>query len=194
MKKLLGILVLNLLFISTPSYADDIQDFQIEGMSIGDSLLDYFSKDEIENRIITYYFKKKFGVILFEDKRFEVYEAIQIHYKPKDEKYIIYGIDGNLYFTNNMEECYKKKIEIVKELNAIFKDAKIINKKKSHEADKTGDSKHDITGFRFNKGGYIAVDCTDWSTKLNSEGWTDELKVAIISKIFDNFINNEAYE
>ena len=31
--------------------ADDIRDFQIEGMSVGDSLLDYFSKDEIEKNI-----------------------------------------------------------------------------------------------------------------------------------------------
>ena len=28
--------------------ADDIRDFQIEGMSIGDSLLDYFNEDEIK--------------------------------------------------------------------------------------------------------------------------------------------------
>ena len=41
MKKLLGILVLGL-FLITPSQADDIRDFQIEGMSIGDSLLDYY--------------------------------------------------------------------------------------------------------------------------------------------------------
>ena len=47
MKKLLGILVLGL-FLTTPSWADDIRDFQIEGMSIGDSLLDYFSKDKIK--------------------------------------------------------------------------------------------------------------------------------------------------
>jgi hypothetical protein len=32
-----------------PSHADDIRDFQIEGMSIGDSLLNYFSKDQIKN-------------------------------------------------------------------------------------------------------------------------------------------------
>jgi len=32
--------------------ADDIRDFQIEGISIGDSLLDYFSEEEI----------KKFGI------------------------------------------------------------------------------------------------------------------------------------
>jgi len=48
MKKLLGILVLGL-FLITPSWADDIRDFQIEGMSIGDSALDYFSEEEINN-------------------------------------------------------------------------------------------------------------------------------------------------
>ena len=46
MKKLLAIAVLGL-FLITPSRTDDIRDFQIEGMSIGDSLLDYFSKEEI---------------------------------------------------------------------------------------------------------------------------------------------------
>ena len=35
--------------------ADDIRDFQIEGMSIGDSLLDFYSKDEINSfKIIPY--------------------------------------------------------------------------------------------------------------------------------------------
>ena len=38
----------------TLSKADDIKDFEIEGMSIGDSLLDYFSKDEIEKNITHY--------------------------------------------------------------------------------------------------------------------------------------------
>ena len=47
MKKLLGIMFLGLLLI-TPSQADDIRDFQIEGISIGDSLLDYFSEEEIK--------------------------------------------------------------------------------------------------------------------------------------------------
>jgi len=42
MKKLLAILVLGL-FLTTPSQADDIRDFQIEGISIGDSLLDYMT-------------------------------------------------------------------------------------------------------------------------------------------------------
>ena len=36
-------MVLGLLFITAPSLADDIRDFQIEGISVGDSFLDYFS-------------------------------------------------------------------------------------------------------------------------------------------------------
>ena len=48
MKKLLIMLILTLSFQSWTK-ADDIRDFEIEGMSIGDSLLDYFSKSLIDN-------------------------------------------------------------------------------------------------------------------------------------------------
>ena len=48
MKKILGIVVLSLL-VSTSAYADDIKDFEIESISIGDSALDYFTEYEIEN-------------------------------------------------------------------------------------------------------------------------------------------------
>ena len=46
MKKLLGIVVLGLL-LSTSAYTDDIKDFQIERISIGDSALNYFSEYNI---------------------------------------------------------------------------------------------------------------------------------------------------
>ena len=45
------LLTLFVLLFSSLMFADDISDFQIEEMSIGDSLLDYYSKDEIINRI-----------------------------------------------------------------------------------------------------------------------------------------------
>ena len=44
------IAVLVLIFgLKSWTKADDIRDFQIEGMSVGDSLLDYFSKEEIKS-------------------------------------------------------------------------------------------------------------------------------------------------
>ena len=47
MKKFLAILIL-IFTLPTPSQADDIRDFQIEGMSVGDSLLDFMTENEIE--------------------------------------------------------------------------------------------------------------------------------------------------
>ena len=58
MKKLLGILILGL-FLIVPSQADDIRDFQIEGISVGDSLLDYFDKKKIKK--VLYPKSKKFA-------------------------------------------------------------------------------------------------------------------------------------
>ena len=41
------LLTLFVLLFSPSVLAEDISDFQIEGMSVGDSLLDYFSEEEI---------------------------------------------------------------------------------------------------------------------------------------------------
>ncbi len=47
MKKLSTYLFLLLFSFQTSSWADDIRDFQIEGISIGDSLLDIATEKEI---------------------------------------------------------------------------------------------------------------------------------------------------
>ena len=48
--------------------ADDIRDFQIEGMSIGDSALNYFTNKDIKKAInekITYPNSQKFSMLTF---------------------------------------------------------------------------------------------------------------------------------
>ena len=50
MKKLSTYLFLLLFSFQTSSWADDIRDFQIEGMSIGDSLLVFLSKIDKNNQ------------------------------------------------------------------------------------------------------------------------------------------------
>ena len=57
MKKFLAILIL-IFTLQNPSWADDIRDFQIEGMSIGDSALDYFSEKDIKKNSKNQYKKK----------------------------------------------------------------------------------------------------------------------------------------
>ena len=53
MKKLLGIVFLGLL-LTLSAKADDIRDFEIEGMSIGDSLLDFMTINEINSSKLNY--------------------------------------------------------------------------------------------------------------------------------------------
>ena len=57
MNRLLIILILTFSF-QTLTKADDIKDFQIEGMSIGDSLLDFYSKSKIISNEENYYKKR----------------------------------------------------------------------------------------------------------------------------------------
>ena len=50
------IAVLILIFsLQSWTKADDIRDFQIEGISVGDSLLDHLSEDEIDSGIDIFY-------------------------------------------------------------------------------------------------------------------------------------------
>ena len=56
------ILTFFVLLFSSSVVAEDIADFQIEGMSVGDSLLDYFKEEEILNNQLEFYQDKSFKV------------------------------------------------------------------------------------------------------------------------------------
>ena len=70
MKKLSTFLFLIFFSFIAPSFADDISDFEIEGISIGDSLLDYFSEEEIKKEIE----KRKYMYQYTTDEFGEVYK------------------------------------------------------------------------------------------------------------------------
>ena len=89
MKRFLTILIL-IFTLQTPSQADDIRDFQIEGMSIGDSALDYFSEDELENSLKSYYPNKKFYLVDIFSSKYETYAGVQLSFK--NNNYKIYSI------------------------------------------------------------------------------------------------------
>ena len=197
MKKLSTYLFLLLFSFQTSSWADDIRDFQIEGMTVGDSLLDYFTEDEIKNALKNQYpNSKKYTVRLFDSlPKFEVYDGVQATYKTNDKKYKIYGLEGVLWFDttdNNIKNCYKKKDEIVKEITEFFKDELItINEDNDkHVADESGKSTYKSIDFWFNSGDKIGVLCNDWSEEMEL---ADRLKVTIDLKEFLNWIDNEAY-
>ena len=198
MKRLLLILILTFSF-QTLTKADDISEFQIEGMSIGDSLLDYFTKKEIRIKRkyrIKYPNSKKFTAITFdEDPKLKVYDSIQANVKTNDKKYIIYSISGISYFDNNISKCKEQMKLISKELIKIFPNASNINKTKKHEYDKSGKSLIHQSIFDMDSGAEARVECYDWSKKMSKKhNLDDQLIVSILGENFSYFMANEAYK
>jgi len=190
MRKLLVILALNL-FLIIPSQADDISDLQIEGMSVGDSLLDYLTEVEIKNKPKYIYDNKKYIAIVISSPSFEIYDEVQIVYKSKDKK--IHNIEAFINYKKNIKDCYSKKNEIALELTEFFKN-KVENiwrqKNRKYNGDKYGESKFDAVNFDFHGGGSVRVICYDMGEKISAEkNWPDALAVTINSIEFDKYIS-----
>ena len=115
-------IVLFLIFsFQTLTNADEISDFQIEGISIGDSALDFYSKKEIKKFMKEFYpNSKKFYLMENDISKFQQYDTVQFAFKKKDKKFIIYGLSGGIWFENNINECLNKMSEIEKDLDIIF--------------------------------------------------------------------------
>jgi len=180
MKKLSTYLFLILFSFSAPSFADDISDFQIEGISIGDSLLDYMSEEEIKENIGFVYEDKKFTISEY-NKSFELYDAIGFSYKTDDKKYIVQGIQGQIDFIDDIKNCYKKQDEIVEELSSLFSN----QEKKEYDILSRDDGTYKPTTFKFSSGDAVSVACH----KLDS--YIDHLKITLYSKEYTDYVSRQ---
>ena len=190
MKRLSLYLFLIFFTLQTPSRADDISEFQIEGMSIRDSLLDYFSEEEIKKNIRHEYYKNnEYTAVEFSSRpSFKVYDNVGLDVITLDKKFVIQSISGVL-FIENISDCYKKQKQIDKELSIIFKNAKKEKNNRNHDADKTGKSKTKAINYWFKSGDLATIICLDWSSDLTSKyGWTDNLAVELKTKEYNDFL------
>jgi len=192
MKRLLLILILTLSFQSLTK-ADDIRDFEIEGMSIGDSLLDFFSKDEIEQNKYYAYPNKSYFQTFFLLPKSDNYNGIQFSIKDGDTNFIIASIEGGIH-PINFTKCKQKKNKIENEIKSIFNNIEIdYQKEKPMRSDPTGLSIAITSNFLFGKtftdGPAIRVMCVDRSKQQEDEkGYVDSLRVVINSKEFNYFL------
>ena len=164
MKRLLLILILTFNF-QTWTKADDIRDFQIEGMSIGDSLLDFFDEKTIKKNIKDYYtYKKNFPFVAIEienHKSLKQYYGVQLHVKKNDRSYILYGINGYNYCKNDINNCYKQAKKIEKDFLEMFQNLDVRKVNFKHSADKSKKSSVKATYFTFDNGDTISINIYD---------------------------------
>jgi len=194
LKNLIFILIL-IFSLQSWTKADDIRDFEIEGISIGDSLLDYFSEKEINEFSIDYYPKsKKFFVRDSEtySSRLKVYDGLQ--FALKKNSYKIYGLSGAIYSLENVDHCLRHKESVEKKISHIFKGLKKFSSDGVHPGDPSEKSYHYQTQYIFAKGGVIATECVDWSEEMKDKhNWWDNFNISIYSKEYEKFVRDEGY-
>ena len=182
------------IFFSSSINADDISQFQIEGISIDSSALDYFSEEEILRNKQNFYNDDGYSVSEFLNKSkfktFSTYDAIQIHYKKNDQNYIIEGISGIIDLLNNINDCKMIKKEIDNEISSILKNIQKDEFESSHSADPTGNSRLDSIVYT-HQNGTMNLRCVDWAEETN---YIDHLRFSINSNELNDWLNKFAYK
>ena len=196
MTKMFMTIFVLMLFSQPWTKANDISEFEIEGMSIGDSLLKYFSESYLNNA-------KRYDSSNTPWKNDEMlqlrtgkkgpYTEILFSLKKNDKDFYIYGINGIIKM-ENINDCNEKQKKIVSDISALFPKIKSKSKNIKHRGDPSGKSTISEIYFILNKNKIIpdkiAVACYDWSEKMQ---YYDNLRVIISSSEFRNWIINEAY-
>ena len=193
--RLLLILILTFSF-QTLIKADDIKDFQIEGMSIGDSALDFFSKEQIKKNSKNYFKNKKYTPVQNDQLSFfKTYDAVDFAFKTNDKKYTIQSIAGVLFYDKNVKDCYKKMDKIIAEMDELFpnqkKKPKSTYKHGNKIKNKSGKSIITEVEYQFKNGDSVTISCYDYSIEHGSQ---DHLSVAIDTKAYADFLFNKAYK
>ena len=190
MKKLLGILVLGLLWCNTV-LADDIQDFEIEGISLGDSALNYFSEEEIKSNISgSYKSDKYYPVSIDNNDVLKNFDYIQLHFKKDDNKYIVYSIAA--YKNIKIKPCLNRQKKDFAKFTKKFPNLnKIDEGKRKHPADESGNS-FTYDKYLISKSGGITFSCYDMAE--GKDFAPDSYLLGVDSSEFNDFLNNEAWK
>ena len=188
------------LIISFQSWtkADDVRDFEIDGMSVGDSLLDHFEKKKvkklfnIKNAINFYPNIKKF-ITLGTSIKSANYQNIYFGLRNKDKNYVIYSIEG--YNRMDYQKCLNKIDLVSLDIEGMFSNntySKTVSKG-IHDTDKSKNTIYISHDFNFKSGSSIRVICIDWGKEMESINHHDSFMISLQSKEFDYWLNNEAY-
>ena len=189
------LLTLFVLFFSSSVLAEDISDFQIEGMSVGDSLLDYFNKEEINSfRIYEYNDKKFYSMdIINSSLSLKIYDGIQVQIKTDDNNYIIHAITGGLFFEYDEFNLCMNQLNNVKK-NILNLLTEYLEEESNYPHPNDVNSKL-YTLIIYIDHGEILLQCTQWSKKYAREkNLYHNLRVSILTKDYAHWLENYAYQ
>ena len=175
---------------------ETIKDFKIEGISLGDSVIDHFPGRDIVNNISNDYdhLSNNFHASILEQyKTFTQFDRVGLVIKSdsKDILFPVHGIFGLIYYEKNIEECYTEKDKWVKKLGTKFKKdienglIKVGWASKKHPSDLSGRSHYEESKFFFDWG-FINITCFDMADHM---GIVDVLAIDIFDNEVDQWLS-----
>ena len=189
------ILFLIILFLSPIALAEvNLKKFSIEGISIGDSVADYFPGREITKNIVKQAdLTDEFYVAHFnKHESFSQFDQIYFVINPSTENVLfpIEGMSAFIDFKQDIQKCFEQKDYFFKQIINIYKQE--INKKlidintviKPHPADLTGKSTYEQTDIKF-PNGFIRIACYDMQAH---SGTNDALILDFFTEDGEEFI------
>ena len=194
MRILLSVIVL-IFGIHSFSKAEDIRDFELEGISLYESALNHFSENELRKDTVDNYTSNKYTTSNIYDG-LDMYDYIQISYKTNDRKYIIQDISAakNIKY----KECLSQLDQVESDITSMYENSsKISNDGKvtyEHPVDKSGQTKITDIAWYFDTGDVIVAQCYNWQSEYGKKNnFKDSLTIAISSKDIDRWFSSEAY-
>ena len=131
--------------------------------------------------------KFRISEIYQEDFNMNVYDGIQVFFKPNDKKFIIYSVSGLIDCTKgNKKKCESTFNKISEDLKKVFKNIKPETRSFPHFDDKSGKSIVKISSFDLIDG-RITVSFTDWTKKMK---FTDNVAVEVHTREVSNWISS----
>jgi len=205
MKIILRIVFLSLL-LSTSAYTDNIKDFKIESMSIGDSALNYFTESQLEDGELDWfnYSYKEYSTSLVPGKG--IYDWFKISYKGADEDFIIEGLVGIVVKKKYEDDkCNKELDNTALKISELFNNTKPRKKqlfkiaynprKIFQESNPSGKSTATSISFDFKDEGKIILSCYNMDKATNNIdspikdiNQFDTFRIDIRSKILTHYL------
>tara|TARA_B100001057_G_scaffold480052_1_gene552449 strand:- start:559 stop:1134 length:576 start_codon:yes stop_codon:yes gene_type:complete len=171
---LIFFLIFNLNFIH--SFANDINEIELDGMSLGDSLLNFYSKEEIKDNKINYFPDERQYFVIFYNKNLSRFDDMEIYLKTNDKNYTMRSINAGLY-PKSLKECIEIKDKIKAEISSAL-NLKFIDASYNHNYYTNSFIKGDVS---YMDGGFISLDCMffDEKDKKKFPNLVDNLSVTL---------------
>ena len=97
-------------------------------------------------------------------------------------------------YEKNIEACFEKQEEIIREISELFQEAKTERVTLDHQVDKSRKSKVYAVFFDFPSGDYARIECSDYSEEIEKKyGWIDNLRVNVSESEFVEWLERDSY-